>query len=266
MSLSSHDRLRAGVLAFAGVVAVAAVWLLVPEAIRPAARDFPTDAARAANAAQDRSAAAWAARFGVLRGDLWAQAALTYADLAWVEGDAARTHAPEVFDTARSIAETAATAAPHDGRMWLLLARLESRMDWVTRRGASLLRTSYYTAPNDAALVPLRLATFGRLDASGDEDLRQLVRREIANVVNKRPELKGAIVAAYLEALPAGKGFFEDVLRDIDFQQVQKYESGANRISMGRARPHCQGARPERCLPPWWQPRGRARRPGEHQK
>ena len=216
MGLSSHDRLRAGVLAFAGVVAIAGGWLAAAEITRPAPRGFPGNAADAAATAQERAPAVRAARLGFVRGDLWAQAALSYADLAWAEGEAARARAPEVFDTARALTETAASAAPHDGRMWLLLASLELRMDWVTRRGASLLRMSYYTAPNETALVPLRLATYGRLDASGDEDLQQLVRREIANVVNKRPALKPAIVAAYREALPAGKRFFEDALRDLD--------------------------------------------------
>jgi hypothetical protein len=217
MATSPHDRLRLAVLAFAGVVGVAAAWLLAPEATRPAPRAFPSDAAAAAASAQDRSAATRAARLGAVRGDLWAQAALTYADLVWSEGDGgAAAHATQVFDTARAVAETAATESPHDARTWLLLASLEARMDWVTRRGASLLRMSYYTGPNETALVPLRLATFGRIDASGDEDLQQLVRRELANVVNKRPEQKGAIVAAYREALPAGKRFFEDALRDLD--------------------------------------------------
>jgi hypothetical protein len=216
MGLSGHDRLRIGVLTFAGIVATAGAWLTAAEIARPPARGFPGNAADAAALAQERAGAMRAARLGIMRGELWAQAALTYADLAWTEGDLARTHAPETFDRARAVTERAATQAPHDGRMWLLLASLESRMDWVTRRGASLLRMSYYTAPNETALVPLRLATFGRLDAAGDEDLLQLVRREIANVVNKRPELKGAIVAAYGEALPAGKRFFEETLRGLD--------------------------------------------------
>ena len=216
MTLSGHHRLRIALLAFAGIVAVAGAWLVAAEVARPLARGFPGNATEAAVVAQDRSAATRAAWLGIMRGALWAEAALTYADLVWAEGDAARTHAPEIFDTARAVTEKAAIEAPHDGQMWLLLASLESRMDWVTRRGASLLRMSYYTAPNETALVPLRLATFGRLDASGDEDLQQLARREIANVVNKRPELKGAIVAAYRGALPAGKRFFEDALRDLD--------------------------------------------------
>jgi hypothetical protein len=216
MTFSPHDRLRAGVFLFASLVALAGVWLTLSEAVRPKARPFPSDAASAAAIAQDRGAATWAARLGVLRADLRAQAAITYAELAWGEGESARSRAPVVFGKARAIAEAAATQAPHDGRMWLLLASLESRMDWVTRRGASLLRMSYYTAPNETALIPLRLATFGRLDASDDDDLRQLVRRELANVVNKRPELKGAILVAYREALPAGKRFFEDTLRALD--------------------------------------------------
>ena len=217
MTLSPHDRLRVATFVFAGVVGLGALWLIAAELARPALRAFPTDAASAGAAAADRRAATRAARLGAVRGDLWAQCAVTYADLLWAEGSPGPTaEHSESLGEARTIAERAATASPHDARMWLLLASLEARMDWVTRRGASLLRMSYYTGPNETALIPLRLATFGRLDASADEDLRQLVRREIATVVSKKPDLKWAIVAAYRAALPAGKSFFEDVLREVD--------------------------------------------------
>jgi hypothetical protein len=217
MALSPHDRLRAGALAFAGIVGLGALWLTAAAVARPAPRGFPADAAGASAAAQDRGRATLAARLGAVRGDLWAQCAVTYADLAWTEpGPQADAAHAQPLDQARAVAERAVVAAPHDARMWLLLASLEARMDWVTRRGASLLRMSYYTGPNEPALVPLRLATFGRLDASADDDLQQLVRRELANVVNRRPDLTWAVVAAYREALPAGKSFFETVLRDLD--------------------------------------------------
>jgi hypothetical protein len=219
MTLSPHDRLRTGAVIFASIVGLGALWLTAAAVARPAPPGFPADAASAAAAAQERGRATLAARLGAVRGDLWAQCAVTYADLLWTEAgpqpDA--THA-QPLDQARAVAERAVVAAPHDARTWLLLASLEARMDWVTRRGASLLRMSYYTGPNEPALVPLRLATFGRLDASPDDDLQQLVRRELANVVSRRPELTWAVVAAYREALPAGKNFFETVLRDLDPQ------------------------------------------------
>jgi hypothetical protein len=167
--------------------------------------------------ANDRTGACAAARMAMARGDLWTECGLAGANPFRSDRPVADVGtSAAVAVRARGALERALVFAPHDARAWLVLADLEARYDRTSRKAAAALRMSYYTGPNETALIPLRLATFGQLDAGADADLQQLVRREIANVVNKRPELKGVIVAAYREALPAGKRFFDDVLREVD--------------------------------------------------
>src|SRR5262249_47252104 len=117
---------------------------------------------------------------------------------------------------ARGAVERALVFAPHEARAWLVLADFEARLDPTSRKAAAALRMSYYTGPNETALIPVRLTTFGQLDADADAELQQLVRHELANVINRRPELRWAIGSAYRAALPAGKKFFETTVREID--------------------------------------------------
>src|SRR5262245_14360747 len=199
--------LRLVILTFAGLVALAALWTVAPELLR-----FASD-----GETSGRKSACTAAQIALVRGALWAECALAGASPLRANrpiGDTGVSAAQAV--RARGAVERAVVFAPHDARAWLALADLEFRFDPTGRKAAAALRMSYYTGPNETALIPIRLATFGQLDASGDPDLHDLVRREITNVVNKRQELKSAIVAAYREALPAGQRFFEDSLRDLD--------------------------------------------------
>jgi hypothetical protein len=75
---------------------------------------------------------------------------------------------------------------------------------------------SYYTAPNDVALMALRLLIATHSEAISDLDLQLLVSAEIRTIVRNRPELKPAIAAAYRNALEPGRQFIEATLRDLD--------------------------------------------------
>jgi hypothetical protein len=75
-----------------------------------------------------------------------------------------------------------------------------------------LLKMSYYTAPNELALFPLRLNV--SLYAKGvidDAEFQHMVRRDIGDILTRAPALKPALVAAYRSALPEGKVFAERV-------------------------------------------------------
>src|SRR5713226_6809384 len=85
MAASTQGWFRRAILAFAALLGLQATWILVAELTRPALPAFAPDAEAAAAAATRRSAATAAARLGWVRGDLWADCALTYTDLFWRE-------------------------------------------------------------------------------------------------------------------------------------------------------------------------------------
>src|SRR5665811_989993 len=92
-----------------------------------------------------------AASFGFIRGDLWAEYALTYLSLSWSdERDSASTQAsPTIVEQAYGVADRALAFAPHDARIWLVLASIDSRLDWLNHKAVAALRMSYYTGANE---------------------------------------------------------------------------------------------------------------------
>jgi hypothetical protein len=199
-------------LAFAGVLAIQAIWILAAELSRPSVSEVDLNAESAGLLATQRSAAGEAARIGYVRGDLSAAYALAYADLAWgVIAEAATT---ESTAAARAAAERALSLAPHNARVWLLLASLAAPLD--LRKGIAALKMSYYTGPNDFALTPLRLLVAMRSDVLADDELSELAQWEIRTILARKPELKRAILAAYRKASPLGRQFLEKTLRELD--------------------------------------------------
>jgi len=200
----------------AGVLAAHASWMLAAEIVRWPPPPF-AGAVVAPAVERDQDKAAAAARLGVIRGDLWADDAILLA--AGLQNDFAgggATPAPAMLAAARAAAERAVRLAPHDSRMWLLIAAIASRLDWLDRRVEGPLKMSYYTAPNDPALMTLRLTIATRSEAIADPDLQLLVSGEIRTIIKGRPDLKPAIVAAHRNAVPPGRRFIEDVLGDLD--------------------------------------------------
>jgi len=66
-----------------------------------------------------------------------------------------------------------------------------------------------------------------RSDTIGEKDFQLLVRHDIRAIITYKPELKSAIVAAYRDALPVGKQFLEDVLKELDPSLLTKlHQSG----------------------------------------
>ena len=217
MNFSPESRLRLGTAIFAGLLGLAGVWILSVEIIRPTLPFFPSDAAAAEAAAAHRSAAGVAASIGLVRGDLWADYAMTLAPEASVQfGGAVSSTAPEAFDNARAAAIASAELAPHDSRVWLLLAGLDARRNGLTRNVAGPLKMSYYTGPNELALIPSRLGIATRSTALIDPELQILVAGEIRTIVTRRPELKPLIIAAYRSATPDGKNFVQSTLAGLD--------------------------------------------------
>ena len=213
----NHGLFRSIVLVFAFVLGCQATWILAAEIFRPSLPDFPANRQAAATAAAKRNEATLAASFGFIRGDLWAECALTYLDMFWSDDrDSASAQFPTTIERAREAADRALVFAPHDARVWLVLASIDSRFDWLNRNMAADLRMSYYTGTNETDLIPLRLLLAVRSSALADRDFQQLVRHDVSTIVTRRPALKPAILAAYRDALPIGQQFLEETLAEID--------------------------------------------------
>ncbi len=207
---------RGALFLFALLLACQAIWILTAEVSLPSLPDFPSSSQAASAAAADRNGAARAARFGFIRGDLWAKYALTY--LSLVQADEANNDAQnsETIQQARQVADRALALAPYDARIWLVLAGIDTRFNWLNHKPGAPLRMSYYTGANKTELIPLRLLLAFKSQALVEEDIQQLVRHDIRIVVTHKPELEPAVIAAYRNALPSNRQFLEDTLQEID--------------------------------------------------
>ena len=120
------------------------------------------------------------------------------------------------FEQTRELTEQAITYAPHDSRLWLLLAANYFRFDWLNERAAASLKMSYYTGSNMIAVVPQRLLLAIQSRALQDEEFQELVRHDIRIAVTYKSELMPALVAAYNNAPPSGRQFIEKTLAEFD--------------------------------------------------
>ena len=212
-----QKQLRTALFAFAGLLALQSIWIILPELIRPSPLVFPREARSPPISSSERDRVGWAAELALVRGDLWAEAAIAKSPelIRDVETGKAAQSADQA-QVVRATAEKAATLSPHDARNWLLLASLDC-LDCLAHREASgTLKMSYYTGSNEIVLMPLRLLVATCSEAINDAELQTLVAREIRLIVTHEPNPKPAILAAYQNASPSGKRFIETIVGDLD--------------------------------------------------
>jgi len=229
MNAVSHTAFRLAILALAVVLALQCFWLVLPQLLRPAVDRLPTDASAAATTAKMRSAAAWAATIGIIRGDLWAESAYTYSDLLWGNADLNGDRA-QALQRARARLDRALRDAPHQSSAWLFRAALGLRYPSNDINPVESIRMSYYTGPSEQDLMPLRLRMVMHLNIAGDVEIRQLASRDLRSLIARKQIAE--IAAAYSDASPAGKSFIEQAVRDIDPAMTQLLRSGANQLSV----------------------------------
>ena len=213
MNSPSHVGFRLATLAFALLLGLQCIWLLLAEFSRPNLNGLPADAQAAAAAVKQRNDATWAAWIGTIRGDLWAESAYTYANLLWTHPatDADQTQS---LERARASLYHALDDAPHQAGAWLLLAGLASRYRWPNLNATEVLKMSYYTGPSDEALMPLRLRVAAASEAVGDTEVQEFVRRDLRLLWTR--QRKSAVAEAYDGASPAGKRVIEGAVQEID--------------------------------------------------
>lgn len=201
---------RIGAAAFAAFLLIAAAWIMAAELAR-ASVPFLLTASDVRDASTKSGAAATAAQIGWLRGDLWADYALL------LDNSALSDNAPlPSGHKVESKSAIALAAAPYDARLWLLLSALNAKLGWKDTKTLSQLKMSYYTAPNDVRLFPLRLAVSMQPQAVDDEELRTLLGHEIRTIVARRRELKPLLATAYRSTSPSGRQFVEEQVAGLD--------------------------------------------------
>jgi hypothetical protein len=207
-------RVAAGI--FAGILALQALWILPVALIHPTITFPPADTAiPQAVASQGLTHAS--ALIGIIRGDLWADYAFVLADesIRTFE-DVNGVAAPRLLDPARGAAKRAAELVPHDSRVWLLLAALDSLSNRNSGDVSSELKNSYYTGPNERTLRPLRLRVALASDAISDSELQFLVTQELRAIILRDPALKSSIVSAYRHSSVDGRRFVQGAVGDLD--------------------------------------------------
>ncbi|ULK95932.1 hypothetical protein [Bradyrhizobium sp. I71] len=177
---------------------------------RPA---FPTDPAKMVAPAGDVSD--WLETIPLFRSDLASNHALIAALQTIQRGKPGDASSADNLH-ARSRVKQALSATPYDADLWLALALLESRYDPRGPGVIEALKTTYFTAPNDARLMPVRLDTATLSDALIDPDLAELVRGDVRLMLTRRVEMKAAVLQAYRRASKQGKEFLEQAVKAID--------------------------------------------------
>jgi hypothetical protein len=215
---------RLGLFLYGVILGAASLWLLLAELPRTSVTVLPTNRDAAAAAASRRDDALWSARVGLLRGELWAEASFTFADLEWAASASA-----SLLDEAKASAARAARLSPANSSVWLLLADLASRYRWEAPKPLETLKMAYYSGPHEDPLVPLRLIMSARLDDASDPEFERLFRSDIETVLMSRPNLRPALVSAYKQGTPQARHLILDVASQIEPAFAQSLASGPPR-------------------------------------
>jgi len=159
----------------------------------------------------------WGATVSPFRADLETNYALTLALLA-LRPDNGSLSAAQAQKNADSQEEVIRVlkAAPHNSQLWLVLALLQTQRKSGGRQIIEALKMSYFTAPNDAQIMPLRLYAAALSDAFSDFDLQELARGDVRLMLTRQSDLKASVLSAYRAGSVLGKKFLEDAAQSID--------------------------------------------------
>lgn len=217
--------LRIGLLAFSFVLIAQAMWILLAEYHHPRRIRLPLDEPASAVARLDRENASRAAARAVVRGDLWAESAFTFSNLIWAEPARGAELSAETGRQARLQLERALRYSPHRGDVWLLLTAMAERYGWQDRKPTALLKMSYYTAPNERALFPMRVKAALAANGLHDMELPDMVRRDI-RLMARTPVLKPALGAIYKAASGPSRDFVDRAMSEIDPAYLANLRAG----------------------------------------
>ena len=101
-----------------------------------------------------------------------------------------------------------------------MFAALANRYKLAGYDTAALLKMSYYTAPNELSLLPMRLQVALASDVR-EAELRDMIKRDIRLVLSRLPALEPALVAAYRSTPADRKEFAEALISEVDPSYVK---------------------------------------------
>jgi len=208
--------LRIALLCFGVTLFLQAIWIAGPELYHTSVVRLALDDKTRPSTHLEQECAHQAASLAGLRGDLWSESAFAYSSQLW---NAKPDLSAETAIAVRKDLENAVRYSPHRGDAWLMFAVLAARYKWKDYKPSSLLKMSYYTAPQEAGLIPPRLMISLR-EWSNDPELRELVLSEIRLVLTRLPNLRPSLITAYKAASAEGKVAVEQVVSEIDASQL----------------------------------------------
>jgi hypothetical protein len=85
---------------------------------------------------------------------------------------------------------------------------------------------SYFTAPSALDLAPWRLGRAATSSAFAGKDLQAFIKSDIRGILERGPEYRQAIMAAYRNAWPQNRPIFESLMADADPAVAQLLRSG----------------------------------------
>ncbi|MCI0600302.1 MAG: hypothetical protein L0Y60_12420 [Beijerinckiaceae bacterium] len=222
-----HAKLRRALFAFGVVLGLCGTWMLLPALVGPKPAGLPLDLNGAEAVAAFRSRAVLAARVSAVRGDLWAEAAFTGAHFMWIDRSANLDPAnSKELASVRANAETALSLAPVNGAAWLFLAMLPQSSPDRDSRVPAFLEMSYFTAPNDLSLAPLRVIRAATSSALANKDIQVFIKGDIRGLLDLGPDYQQDIIAAYRSAWPQNQPIFEALVAEIDPGMAELLRSG----------------------------------------
>lgn len=214
-------------LALGIALGLCGIWMLVPEMLNSTPLKQPFARPGADVSAAQRGQAALAAHLGLIRGDLWAASAFAGARLMWKEQAEGLSRAGEQQAAqVKSEAETALAFAPVNGAAWLLLALLTPAPAGRESRIATLLEMSYFTAPNEASLAPLRLERAVMSGALADRDLQLFLQSDIRALLSRLPDGQQTLAAIYGSAPAEAQPVFMSLIAEADPAVAESLRSG----------------------------------------
>jgi hypothetical protein len=172
-------------------------------------------------------AAQWAAAISPFRADLEASYASTLALMALRPDNAglSTADAQKNADAQEDVVQVL-KAAPHNSELWLIFALLQAQHKSGSRQIIEALKMSYFTAPNDVQLMPLRLYTAAVSNALSDPDLKELARGDVRLMLIRQPDLKPFVLSAYRHGSSLGRSFLEEAVQSLDPEFVSVLRKG----------------------------------------
>jgi hypothetical protein len=194
-------------------VGLFAITSLVAQFMRPSAFPLPSRDSEAPSP-QSLSAARLASTIAPFRTDLKADYAIGLAGAALRSNSFPGRSADN--KAAQDAAQSALQFGPHDSRMWLVLAQLRARQNLGDPLVTEALKMSYFTGPNRAELIPMRLDLVTVSSALSDADLSELARSDVRAMLTRSGDQRPALAKDYVRASATGKAFLEDSVRMLD--------------------------------------------------